>query len=134
MMTINTSLSIVMVGFNGFNWFLACSGMTQVEMSKMAQHFGKNYYNYSYQSVSDNLFVIFGTTKVMRMFSPSLRALPLTGLEFSFQMKEAGYDEEGFGPDLSDDEQSTDLEMPQVLLQTPEEEKSIIERSSTQLS
>lgn len=133
MLTINSSLSVVMVGFNGFNWFLACSGMTQVEMSKMAQHIGRNYYNYSYQSVSDNLFVIFGTTKVMRMFSPSLRALPLTGLEFSFQMKEAGYDEEGFGPDFSDEEPSQDLEMPRVIIQT-EEEKSIIERSSVQLS
>ena len=48
-------------------------------------------------------------------------------------MKEAGYDEEGFGPDFSDEEPSQDLEMPRVIIQT-EEEKSIIERSSVQLS
>lgn len=36
----------------------------------------------------DNLFIIFGTNKLIRMLSPSLRALPLSGLEFSYEIKE----------------------------------------------
>ena len=57
---------------------------------------GENLYDFSFDTVSDNLFIIFGTHKIIRIFSPSLRALPLSGIEFSFQIKELGYTEEGF--------------------------------------
>jgi len=43
----------------------------------------------------------------MRILSPSLRALPLNGIEFSFQMRDEGYTEEGFySNDSRDDEES----------------------------
>ena len=45
---------------------------------------GENLYDFSFDTVSDNLFIIFGTHKIIRIFSPSLRALPLSGIEFSF--------------------------------------------------
>lgn len=55
----------------------------------------ENVYDFSYNTIADNLFVIFGTHKIIRVLSPSLRALPMTGIEFSFQQREAGYDENG---------------------------------------
>lgn len=50
--------------------------------------------------------MIFGTHNPIRVLSPSLRALPFSGIEFSFQMKEAGYNEDGiiWNDDWSDGE------------------------------
>lgn len=45
--------------------------------------------------MKDNVFRIFGTYSIIRMLSPSLRSGPFTGLEWSFQLKDEGYDEEG---------------------------------------
>lgn len=49
------------------------------------------------------MFVIFGTTKIARVLSPSLRALPFNGIEWSFMMRDLGFDE--FGVKLSEDEE-----------------------------
>jgi hypothetical protein len=46
--------------------------------------------------VKDNLFLIFGTYKFLRIFSPSLRNVPLTGLEWSFLVWSQGYNEYGY--------------------------------------
>jgi hypothetical protein len=45
--------------------------------------------------------------------SPSLRALPLTGLEFSYRQKADGYDENGFCLSIQtdDDQFSADIEL-----------------------
>jgi hypothetical protein len=45
-------------------------------------------FDYSFESVRDNLFVIFGTYKPIRILSPSLRALPFSGVEWSFVLKD----------------------------------------------
>jgi hypothetical protein len=78
------SLAAVLVGFNVWNWYLACTGMTTVEFMKKFHLKNDNVYDFSYDTVKDNLFVIFGTHKMFRILSPSLRALPLNGIEFSF--------------------------------------------------
>lgn len=52
-------------------------------------------YDFSFDLVRDNLFNIFGTYKLARQFSPSLRQVPLSGLEWSFVLKEKGIAEDG---------------------------------------
>ena len=42
--------------------------------------------------------MIFGTQKFIRMFSPSLRQTPLSGLEWSFLLNERGIPEDGDVP------------------------------------
>jgi hypothetical protein len=74
---------------------MACCGFTTIEVMRRFQLRNDDVYDYSYETVKDNLFVVFGTHKLFRILSPSLRALPLNGIEFSFQMKDAGYNEEG---------------------------------------
>lgn len=49
----------------------------------------------SFSRLKDNVFRIFGTYSIVRMLSPSLRSVPFTGLEWSFQLKDEGYDENG---------------------------------------
>ena len=53
-------------------------------------------FDFSFDTVKDNLFVLFGTHKPLRILSPSMRALPLSGLEWSFLVKEEGFDEDGY--------------------------------------
>ena len=78
------SLSAVLVGFNVWNWYLAICGITTIEFMKKYHLKDENVYDFSYNTVADNLFVIFGTHNPIRVLSPSLRALPLSGIEFSF--------------------------------------------------
>lgn len=84
LLVLDLSLTGVLVLFNAWHWYLACSGMTSIEFLKKFQLMHDNLYDFSFDTVNDNLFVIFGTHKWFRILSPSLRALPLTGLEFSF--------------------------------------------------
>ena len=49
-----------------------------------------------FESISDNLYRIFGTHKFFRIFSPSFRNVPFTGLEWSFRFKDEGYDCDGY--------------------------------------
>ena len=53
-------------------------------------------FDFSFDTIKDNLFVLFGTHKLLRILSPSMRALPLSGLEWSFRVKEEGFDEDGY--------------------------------------
>ena len=94
---LNVSLVVVLIGFNAWNWWMACSGLTTIEAwQKFHLQVGELMYDYSYATVRDNLFIIFGTTKLLRILSPSMRSLPLSGVEFSYLVKEAGYEEDGF--------------------------------------
>lgn len=102
----DVSLTAVLVGFNVWNWYLACCGMTTIEFMKRFHLREDNVYDFAYDTIKDNLFVIFGTHKIFRILSPSMRALPLSGLEFSFQMKQEGYNEEGIIWNDSSDEES----------------------------
>lgn len=91
------SLMVILVGFNCWNWFLCCTGFTTIEFFKrQALEDDDNLYDFSFENVKDNLFVIFGTIKPLRILSPSLRALPFSGIEWSFKMRDLGYNEEGY--------------------------------------
>ena len=93
-MILNCALFVVLVGFNSWHWFLAMSGMTSVEYWKTMGSVVTEPYDFSFERISDNLFNIFGTTNFVRMFSPSLRNVPLVGLEWSFWIKEMGLRED----------------------------------------
>ena len=49
-----------------------------------------------FSSVRDNVYKVFGTNKILRLFSPSFRNVPFTGLEWSFKMKDEGYGCDGY--------------------------------------
>ena len=89
-------LCVSMLLFSGWNWFLAMFGATSVEFMKN-EGLGndKREANLRFESVSDNLYRIFGTHKFFRIFSPSFRNVPFTGLEWSFRYKDEGYDCDG---------------------------------------
>jgi hypothetical protein len=46
---------------------------------------------YAFQTVSDNLYRVFGTHKFFRILSPSMRNVPFTGLEWAFMLSDLGY-------------------------------------------
>jgi palmitoyltransferase len=91
-------LCIVMVLFNAWNWFLALAGYSTIEWwSECLQDKApdKHHYSFCFQTVNDNLYKVFGTYKLFRILSPSLRNLPFTGLEWSFILRDLGYSQSG---------------------------------------
>lgn len=112
-------LAVTMLAFNGWNWYLAFSGYTTVEFwTTYADSDKVEMKDYAFQTVSDNLFRVFGTHKLFRILSPSLRNVPFTGLEWSFMQADEGYDQRGF---RLRDNTAGDVEMAQVA-QTEESE------------
>ena len=75
------ALIVVLIGFNVWNWFSACTGLTTFEFIAQVGRGQSDYYNYSFGTVHDNLFKIFGTGSYFAMLSPSLRNGAFTGLE-----------------------------------------------------
>ena len=55
----------------------------------------KDSIDYSFGRVRDNLFKVFGTKSYLAIFSPSLRNNAFTGVEWSYQMRDLGFDEYG---------------------------------------
>lgn len=97
------ALIIVLIGFNVWNWFLALFGTSSIEFWGSMENVSsfsfllikENKYDLSFTHMQDNIFRIFGTYSIVRLLSPSLRSSPFTGLEWSFQMKDEGFDEDG---------------------------------------
>lgn len=104
---LNSALLTALGLFNVFSWYLAVNGTMTIEFWQKAT--GKKEgepepsqeihpENYGFNSIKDNLFMLFGTYKYMRILSPSLRNVPLTGLEWSFLTWNQGYNEFGYRP------------------------------------
>lgn len=92
------ALAGVLIAFNGWNWFLALTGNTTIEFwsnLSMSNRDKTNNFDFSFTNATDNLFAIFGTHKLLRIMSPSLRNPPFTGIEWSFVLKDEGYDCDG---------------------------------------
>jgi hypothetical protein len=89
---------------NIWNWFLAFSGLTTIEFMGQASGYKVNNYDYSFSRGRDNIFKIFGTKSYFALLSPSLRNNPFTGLEWSFQMKDLGFNEYGQLQEVGDEE------------------------------
>ena len=51
----------------------------------------KEQYDFAFSHPKENLYKVFGTTKWMRILSPSMRNVPFTGLEWAFLMRDLGY-------------------------------------------
>ena len=92
---LDLALAITMALFTGWNWFLACQGNTTIEFWQGFNGINKNKARLRFETVSDNLYRVFGTHKMFRILSPSLRNVPFTGLEWSFKYKDEGYNYDG---------------------------------------
>jgi len=89
---IDLVLGLVLVLFNGWNWYVAFCGYTTMEFwSNQTNAFGQEKMVYAFQTVSDNLYRVFGTHKFFRILSPSMRNVPFTGLEWAFMLSDLGY-------------------------------------------
>lgn len=95
LLILNVALFGVLIFFLIWHWYLAFSGTTTIEFWKYHASYVSVPYDFSFDLVRDNLFNIFGTYKFVRAFSPSLRQVPLTGLEWSFVLKDKGIGEDG---------------------------------------
>jgi len=92
------ALFAVLVGFNGWNWFLALTGYTTIEFwsnLSLSKFDASHEFDFAFKSVWDNLYAIFGTHKPVRILSPSLRSPPFNGIEWCFVLKDEGYDDDG---------------------------------------
>ena len=81
---LDLALGVMMLCFNCWNWFLACSGLTTIEFMGQATGYKQNHYDYSFSRIRDNLFKVFGTKSYFAILSPSLRNNAFTGLEWSY--------------------------------------------------
>jgi len=91
-------LALIMFVFVVWNWYLAFIGYSTIEFwGSMMQDSEENQvkFEFGFKTVSDNLFKVFGTSKIIRIFSPSMRNTPFTGLEWSFLLNDEGYDQSG---------------------------------------
>ena len=94
-LVLDSILLPLMLFYNLYIWTIAFSGITNVEFIGSTAGLKRDNYDYTFQSFRDNLFKIFGTRNFIRMFSASLRLNAFTGIEWSFQMKELGFNEFG---------------------------------------
>ena len=92
MIMLDFTLAMVMGLFTVWNWFLACQGNTTIEFWTGWSGIDPNKPVLRFETVSDNLYRVFGTHKLFRILSPSMRNVPFTGLEWSFWFKDTGFD------------------------------------------
>jgi palmitoyltransferase len=93
---LDTALSIVMVGFNAWNWYLAMTGYSTIEFFGSVSRQGDGQkYDFNFKRIQDNLYRVFGTQSLIAIFSPSLRSIPFSGIEWSYQMRDLGFNEKG---------------------------------------
>ena len=95
-MILDAILCVVMAGFTGWNWILACNGKTTIEFWTVHSADDRAAAELSFSRATDNIYRVFGTHKLFRVLSPSLRNVPFTGLEWSFWFKDEGYDANGY--------------------------------------
>ena len=86
-------LFVTLLCFTCWNWFLAMFGSTTIEFWKY-EGIGleQGECKLRFDTVSDNLYRVFGTHKFFRILSPSFRNVPFTGLEWSFKYQDEGFD------------------------------------------
>lgn len=93
---LDSALGVVMIGFNGWNWYLAMTGYSTIEFFGQISRQGDGQkYDFNFKNIRDNLYKTFGTQSLISVFSPSLRSVPFSGIEWSYQMKDLGYNEKG---------------------------------------
>jgi len=115
---LDCALSVLLAGFNLWNWHLARTGFTTIEYWSFKT---SDQISYEFKSFRDNFYRVFGTHKLLRMLSPSLRNVPFNGIEWSFMQKDLGYDCNGYrmgslrrGAERVDEENGNTVEMAQL--------------------
>jgi len=76
----------LMIFFNGWNWFLVLRGNTTIEYwtLKADVNYNKTIKDFSLQTWRENIYLVFGTTSLFNaIFIPSIKKLPLSGLEWT---------------------------------------------------
>jgi len=113
---LDLALCVVLIGFNAWNWYLAMTGYSTIEFFGAIQRSESGEkYDYAFKNIRDNLYKTFGTQNLVAIFSPSLRNIPFSGVEWSYEMKDLGFNERGerqFMVDEEDEEEgngATDL-------------------------
>ena len=90
------ALLVVMLGFNGWNWYLAMTGYSTIEFfGSVSRADSGEKYDFNFKTIRDNLYKTFGTDNFFAVFSPSLRNVPFSGIEWSYQMRDLGFNERG---------------------------------------
>ncbi len=90
------ALLVVMLGFNGWNWYLAMTGFSTIEFfGSVSRTDSGEKYDFNFSTIRDNLYKTFGTHGIFAIFSPSLRNVPFSGIEWSYQMRDLGFNEKG---------------------------------------
>ena len=57
----DSCMVFLLAGFNAWNWFLACTGLSTLEFLDQYNGISHGRFDYSFDRVRDNLFKIFGT-------------------------------------------------------------------------
>lgn len=110
LVTFDSITSFCLLIYNLWAWTIAANGLTTVEFIGRSTGYKNNYYDFTFSRVRDNLFKVFGTKSYFGILSPSLRYNPFNGIEWSFQMKDLGFNE--FGElAVNNDEESKGLKM-----------------------
>ena len=91
MLVVDVVVFNMLTAFNVWNWFLAFRGLTTLEFLSGMRGAYTNPLVKGFKTFSDNLFLVFGTHKILRILSPSLRNNAFTGLEWSFLVKDNGF-------------------------------------------
>lgn len=94
-LTLALILGGIMIGFNGWNWYLCLLGDSTIEFWKLkAKKLNANLYdprNPEYQrfeNMRDNIFKAFGTRNFLYALLPSMRDLPFFGHEWTIEVFE----------------------------------------------
>lgn len=108
MLVLDCLLLSVLTFLNLWHWALAMTGHSTVDilcgsktaannnisLSQTAAAGGRKKQRLTFRNVTDNLFRIFGTQSFISIFSPSLRGMPFTGIEWTYQARDFGFMEE----------------------------------------
>jgi hypothetical protein len=70
-------------------------------------------HRFSFRSVRDNLYKVFGTQSAVAMLSPSLRGMPFSGVEWTYQARDLGFKQE-----IESDDEEEGINLPQLQTST----------------
>lgn len=91
-------LLVILCTLNMWHWSLAMTGITTVDVLCGADGVKsggeRKKQRLTFKNVRDNLFRVFGTHSIIAILSPSLRAMPFSGVEWTFQARDLGFMEE----------------------------------------
>lgn len=79
----NATVSVIMLVFSIWNWYLAIKGQTVIEFMQKRDP-EKDNFTYELKDWRENLFTIFGSTNLFEILLPIEREKCLNGLEWTF--------------------------------------------------